>query len=115
MILNPGTSPLPLVLEPPNPRSEPQKRSWRTQGRSCDQCGREFQPRRRRQRFCSPTCKLAFHGLLKKAPERAKCTYCGAEFKPRRSTAKFCRPACRAAWHRARKRLAFTRTFPGGP
>jgi len=115
--VNPAPGPLApsVAVEPREARSHTPIGSWRTQMRSCDQCGQEFTPRRRRQRFCSRACKLAYHGLLRKALERANCAYCGAVFRPRRSTARFCRPACRAAWHRRRKRLASTPAMPTGP
>jgi hypothetical protein len=42
------------------PFSKRRGSAWRYEPRGCEFCAREFEPVRRRQRFCSPECKQQF-------------------------------------------------------
>lgn len=59
----------------------------------CPQCGRTYKPRRKGQKYCSPTCLTD----SQRAPKKA-CAQCGELFQPRKGTAqKYCGPSCERA------------------
>lgn len=83
----------------------------------CEYCGREFEPSRSNQRFCSYKCnqKYWYHNNPEyRARKKAKsqehkaarldrvrtCAICGKEFKPIRSPQKCCSPECRKEHYR---------------
>ena len=69
----------------------------------CEYCGREFEPYRGTQRFCSRKCnqKYLYHNNPKYRAHRARlealrtCEICGKEFKPTNNSQKICSPKCR--------------------
>ena len=64
--------------------------------KSCEQCGREFRPRLRVDKYCSPACRSAARSRPKKV-----CLQCRAEFQPATGEQKFCSHACSSASQRA--------------
>lgn len=58
---------------------------------TCYQCGESFQPRDRRQRFCSSGCRLDAQHAPRSAVYFPACEWCGAVFAARGPTK---RPAC---------------------
>lgn len=70
--------------------------------RSCEFCGRSYQPKRRaRSIYCSRRCKD--HA---RAPRRERiCPHCGEQFETRLSTQMLCSRSCRAAAHRLQSKF----------
>ena len=70
----------------------------------CENCGAEFEPKVKRQRFCSRHCqKAALSRKLYKPrekPARQACLECGEEFQPNRAVQQFCSEACRARYYK---------------
>ena len=73
----------------------------------CNNCGAEFTPSRKTQRFCSERCRTASHYKEKSKPRKSpttkkiaaptlpKCPCCSASFSPTQKNITYC-PACRA-------------------
>ena len=63
----------------------------------CEHCYSEFRPKRSRQRFCSPGCKLGYwNNQRKRVPRLRICTWCGKEYSLLYKF-KYCSDLCRAA------------------
>ena len=68
----------------------------------CEKCGKEFQPRRLEQRFCSNACRLA---VVNSEEKTHICPTCGKEFKSAGRRATYCSRACQAKHIRNEKKL----------
>ena len=60
----------------------------------CARCGREFEAKRRTQKYCSVNCRWGKR-------EKATCANCGVEFVPH-GAQKYCSVGCRVARRKAK-------------
>lgn len=67
----------------------------------CQYCGKEFEPKNMRQKYCSPRCgyevlkeKSRARYTKKEKPEERICKYCGERFQPKLKKQVFCSCKC---------------------
>ena len=58
----------------------------------CQVCGREFEPHRRDQKYCSKKCRNKYRNVKH---EVKKCECCGREYVARAANQRFCSERCR--------------------
>lgn len=63
--------------------------------RKCEYCGKEFEPKQSRSKYCSRECQVkGFHASRPKG-ETKKCKWCGQVFFATHKGNKYCSPSCR--------------------
>lgn len=92
---------------PPVPPAKPKVKDPRKPIK-CEYCGKEFQPRAKDVKYCSPRCRMKTMLARKRAAnvERLtlKCVHCGKEFLAERTTRKYCSYRCQREFARERNR-----------
>lgn len=73
----------------------------------CENCGTQYTPNRKWQRFCTDKCRTEFfvengrRPVTQKGPSNSECAYCGRAFVKGRPWTKFCSVQCRTkSWLR---------------
>lgn len=81
--------------------------------RICAHCGKEFEPTRRRRKFCCKDCGYLYYLAQNRSRTAAQlaetvkvCEWCGKNFTPKRVNQKYCCPECQYKDHSAKKKEA---------
>ncbi|MGZ6360320.1 MAG: HNH endonuclease signature motif containing protein [Ktedonobacterales bacterium] len=75
--------------------------AFRSESRTCEQCGASYQATRRAQRYCSRLCnqRASLQREATLVERTVTCEQCATPFRSKRSNARFCCRACALAFH----------------